>query len=149
MKTGLIKVSALILVISVLLLLVSCGLSAYVVVGMYKGSVSNVSEMGFVSLMGNVRIGLNNTYTQDTDMSVTASLEGGSIEVYWRSDIMPEEELLFRLEGGESIELANFGYLTNGEDASFNVVAPEGVTAEGFKMTVKVNEPTSQSGGQL
>ena len=142
MKTIIVKTIAFVLVFALCFSLFSCGLNSYSALMLVRGATANELEVSFKSLSGSLSQKLSNSYTQDTSMSVEATLEGGEMEIYYAPASYDGEMLLCKLSGEESISLSNLGYLTNGESTMIILRVPDGVTAKGGKIRVTIDNPT-------
>lgn len=142
MKTIIVKIASLILILSLCFSLYSCGVNSYSAFMLVRTSTANEFNVSFESLSGSLSQKLSNSYTQDTTMSVEATLAEGEMEIYYSPATYEGELPLYKLSGGESVSLPAMGYLTNGESAKIYIRIPEGMSAKGGRVTVTINDPT-------
>ena len=141
MKTIIVKILAFALIFMLCFSLVSCELNSYMAFMLVRTSTANEFNVSFASLSGSIMERLSNSYTQDTAMTIEASLEGGEIEIYYTPGSYEGEMLLYKISAGESVSVS-CGYLTNGESVKIILRVPEGITAKGGKIRVSINDPT-------
>ena len=143
MKTIIVKILSFILVLSLCFAICSCGANSYSAFMLVRSSTANKFDLSFESLSGSLSQKLSNSFTQDTSMSVEATLREGEMEIYYTPSTYDGELLLCKLSGGETESLSSVGYLTNGESVRITVRVPDGVRASGGKVTVTINDPAS------
>lgn len=141
MKALVVKTIALALVLALSFALVGCdilaSLNSNVATMLVRSSAANTVSISFGSLRGHLSESINNTTEQDGCFLCTASLEEGSVSVYYKTALSDVEQPLFSLGAGESIDAERLGYLTNGEDARIIIYAGES-GARGFKMKLEI-----------
>ena len=141
MKTNIVKILAFALIFMLCFSLFSCGVNSYAAFMLVRTSNANEFNVSFASLSGTLSQKLSNSYTQDTALTVEASLDEGELEIYYTPAAYDGEILLCKVAEGESISLSG-GYLTNGESVRIIIRVPEGVTAKGGKIRVTIDNPT-------
>lgn len=141
MKTTIVKIIAFALVFMLCFSLFSCSMNSYTAFMLVRTSTANELNVSFASLSGALSQKLSNSYTQDTSITVEASLDEGEIEIYYTPGTYDGELLLCKASAGDSISVSA-GYLTNGESARIILRVPEGVTAKGGKIRVTIENPT-------
>jgi uncharacterized protein (AIM24 family) len=110
-----------------------------------RTATANEFNVSFESLSGSLMQKLSNSYTQDTSMSIEATISEGEMEIYYSPATYEGELPLCKLKDGESVSLPSMGYLTNGESAKIYIRIPDGVRAKGGRVTVTINDPAEQS----
>ncbi|MBR7116280.1 MAG: hypothetical protein IKC87_01040 [Clostridia bacterium] len=143
MKSTIYKIAVFPLIFAILLTMFSCSgeIDSYSATMLLRSASDNKGEISFGSFSGRVSLNVKNTYTQDTNLSVTATLEEGEASVYYRGSAQGVECHLFDISGLETFSETDVGYLTNGEDFKIIIKTPDGKSAKGGKVTVTVNEP--------
>ena len=141
MKALVVKIAALALVLALSFALVGCDFAAslggYSATMLVRSGGSDKLSISFSSMKGRLSEQIRHSGNQDGAFLCTASLEEGEVSVYYKTALSDNEELLFMLSAGESIDAERLGYLTNGEDAKIIVDAGE-TTARGFKMKLEI-----------
>ena len=139
MKTIVAKIISILLILCLILGISSCGDNSYVATMMVRYSKTNEAHFSFGSFSGSLSERLSNSYTQDTTLSYTASLDEGELSVFYKTGSV--ECPLFTIKGGESISDSGVGYLTNGESVRIVIRTAENVTCKGGTIDVSVDKP--------
>lgn len=139
MKTIIVKVLAFAAVLALCLAVCSCELNSYSAFMMTRLKTSDKLEVTFASLSGRISETLSNSQTQDTTLSVEASIESGELEIYYTPGSYYDKLLLCKLHGEDSVSLSGVGYLTNGESVKITLLVPDGASAEGGRVLVTVD----------
>ena len=130
------KVASVVILLSLLLSLCSCGkyISSYKAIGLVRSQTSHSCEAGFSSLEGQLVFKIKKTAPQsEGDISYSIRVDKGEICLYY--DIYGSKEELACVKAGESIE-ATGGYVEYGKTVYIIIEATE--ATEG-KVSVELN----------
>lgn len=114
MKRILTTICALLTIIAMLFSFTACSryISSYSAIGLVRNSVGGKCGASFLALSGSLVLQISAPSGSEGDIKYTASLEEGSLDVYY--DIYGTKESLFSISEGESLDSCG-GYFEGGK----------------------------------
>lgn len=143
MKSLVVKITAFVLVLTLLLLFAGCdvidigSVSSYRATMLVRGATGKSWNVSFGSFTGRLKETLRADKGADTDIVYSASLDEGELSVYYECAVSTDKALLFTIRGGESLEGCG-GYVGAGMSVKLFIETPDGVTARGGKLSVSL-----------